>query len=58
MVHQKVQRDAGGDGGLSAVTTVARKILQEAAEHISAALREVLGGEGGTAALLGGVMGR
>ncbi|XP_024131502.1 protein prune homolog 2 isoform X1 [Oryzias melastigma] len=43
VVHQNVRRDAGGDGRLSAVTTVARKILQEAAEHISAALREVLG---------------
>lgn len=58
VVHQNVRRDAGGDGRLSAVTTVARKILQEAAEHISAALREVLGGEGETSALLGGVMGR
>lgn len=58
VVHHGGQREAGDDGALSTVTTVAREILQEAAEHIRAALGEVLGGEGGGGALLGGVMGR
>ncbi|KAM6931378.1 uncharacterized protein FYW49_003251 [Xenentodon cancila] len=43
VVHHDGQRDAGDDGALSVVTTVAREILQEAAEHIRAALGEVLG---------------
>jgi len=54
VVHRDGQQD-GGDGALSAVTTVAREILQEAAEHIRAALGEVLRGE---ASPPGGVMGR
>ncbi|KAM4576452.1 uncharacterized protein PAE49_006557 isoform 3-T3 [Odontesthes bonariensis] len=41
VVHRDGQQD-GGDGALSAVTTVAREILQEAAEHIRASLGEVL----------------
>ncbi|XP_068461126.1 uncharacterized protein [Clinocottus analis] len=43
VVHQDRQQDAGDDGASSAVTTVAGEILQEAAEHIGAALREILG---------------
>ncbi|XP_077942696.1 uncharacterized protein LOC120830992 isoform X5 [Gasterosteus aculeatus] len=43
VVHQDRQQDAGDDGASSAVTTVAGEILQEAAEHIGAALRETLG---------------
>lgn len=58
VVHHDGQRDAGDDGALSAVTTVTREILQEAAEHIRAALGEILGGEGGAGAPPGGVMGR
>ncbi|XP_069555508.1 uncharacterized protein [Brachyistius frenatus] len=43
VVHHDGQQDVGDDGALSAVTTVAREILQEAAEHITAALGEILG---------------
>ncbi|XP_037337986.2 protein prune homolog 2-like isoform X3 [Pungitius pungitius] len=43
VVHQDRQQDAGDDGASSAVTTVAGEILQEAAEHIGAALGETLG---------------
>ncbi|XP_047448002.1 uncharacterized protein LOC125012220 isoform X2 [Mugil cephalus] len=43
VVHHDGQRDAGDDGALSAVTTVTKEILQEAAEHIRAALGEILG---------------
>lgn len=47
VVHHGGQRDAGDDVAASAVTAVAGEILQEAAEHVGAALRETLGGEGG-----------
>lgn len=47
VVHQDGQRDAADDGGMSALTTVAREILQDAAEQSRAALGELLGGEGG-----------
>lgn len=48
VVHLDGQRDAGDDGAASsALTTVAREILQEATEHVGAALAEALGGEGG-----------
>ncbi|XP_059192710.1 protein prune homolog 2-like [Centropristis striata] len=50
VVHHDGQQDAGDDGAPSAVTTVAGEILQEAAEHIGAALGETLGGEGGAGA--------
>ncbi|XP_044051453.1 uncharacterized protein LOC122875889 isoform X4 [Siniperca chuatsi] len=43
VVHHDGQQDAGDDGASSAVTTVAREILQEAAEHIGAAQGETLG---------------
>ncbi|XP_019131557.2 uncharacterized protein LOC104920348 isoform X3 [Larimichthys crocea] len=43
VVHHDGQQDAGDDGASSALTTVAREILQEAAEHIGAALGETLG---------------
>ncbi|XP_044228805.1 uncharacterized protein LOC122996998 isoform X1 [Thunnus albacares] len=43
VVHHDGQQDAEDYGASSAVTTVAREILQEAAEHIGAALRETLG---------------
>ncbi|XP_068559392.1 serine-rich adhesin for platelets-like isoform X3 [Cebidichthys violaceus] len=43
VVHQDRQQDAGDDGASSAVTTVTGEILQEAAEHIGAALGETLG---------------
>ncbi|XP_076586528.1 uncharacterized protein LOC143320604 isoform X2 [Chaetodon auriga] len=43
VVHHGGQQDAEDDGASSAVTTVAREILQEASEHIGAALRETLG---------------
>lgn len=43
-----VHQDAGDDGVSSAVTTVTRELLQEAAEHVGAALGETLGGKGGT----------
>ncbi|XP_051278494.1 protein prune homolog 2-like isoform X3 [Dicentrarchus labrax] len=43
VVHHDGQQDAGDDGASSVVTTVAREILQEAAEHIRAALGETLG---------------
>ncbi|MEQ2171103.1 hypothetical protein GOODEAATRI_007315 [Goodea atripinnis] len=46
VVHQDGQWDAANDGALSAVTTVAREILQEAAEQDRAALGELLGGKG------------
>ncbi|XP_038162389.1 uncharacterized protein LOC119797393 isoform X1 [Cyprinodon tularosa] len=42
VVHQDGQRDAVDDGALSALTTVAREILQEAAEQSRAPLRELL----------------
>ncbi|XP_074525620.1 uncharacterized protein LOC141789944 isoform X2 [Halichoeres trimaculatus] len=43
VVHHDGQQDAGDDGVQSAVTTVAREILQEAAEHVGAAPEEALG---------------
>ncbi|KAF1389206.1 hypothetical protein PFLUV_G00071030 [Perca fluviatilis] len=43
VVHHDGQQDAGDDGASSAVTTVAGEILQEAAEHVGAALGETLG---------------
>ncbi|XP_028269261.1 protein prune homolog 2-like isoform X3 [Parambassis ranga] len=43
VVHHDGQQDAGDDGAMSAATTVAREILQEAAEHIRATLGEILG---------------
>ncbi|KAK2837207.1 hypothetical protein Q5P01_014419 [Channa striata] len=43
VVHHDGQQDAGDDGASSAVTTVTREILQEAAEHIRASLGETLG---------------
>ncbi|KAE8292209.1 Protein prune-like protein 2 BNIP2 motif-containing molecule at the C-terminal region 1 [Larimichthys crocea] len=43
VVHHDGQQDAGDDGASSTLTTVAREILQEAAEHIGAALGETLG---------------
>ncbi|PWA15871.1 hypothetical protein CCH79_00008988, partial [Gambusia affinis] len=43
VVHQDGQRDAADDGGMSALTTVAREILQDAAEQSRAALGELLG---------------
>ncbi|KAM3610640.1 uncharacterized protein V6R79_006802 [Siganus canaliculatus] len=43
VVHHDGQRDTRDDGASSAVKTVAREILQEAAEHIGAALGETLG---------------
>ncbi|XP_070820924.1 serine-rich adhesin for platelets-like [Chaetodon trifascialis] len=43
VVHHDGQQDAEDDGASSAVTTVTREILQEASEHIGAALRETLG---------------
>ncbi|KAI3372812.1 hypothetical protein L3Q82_023275, partial [Scortum barcoo] len=43
VVHHDGQQDAGNDGASYAVTTVAREILQEAAEHVGAALGETLG---------------
>ena len=58
VVHHDGQQDAGDDGASSAVTTVAREILQEAAEHVGAALGEILRGEGGAGNPPGGVMGR
>lgn len=58
VAHRNGQQDAEDDGASSAVTTVAREILQEAAEHIRASLGETLGGEGGAGAPPGGVMGR
>lgn len=53
VVHHDGQQDAADDGTSSAVTTVTREILQEAAEHIRAALGETLRGEGGAGAPLG-----
>ncbi|XP_067376734.1 uncharacterized protein [Channa argus] len=43
VVHHDGQQDAGDDGASSAMTTVTREILQEAAEHIKASLGETLG---------------
>ncbi|XP_022049344.2 protein prune homolog 2-like isoform X3 [Acanthochromis polyacanthus] len=43
VVHHDGQQGAGDDGALSVVTTVTGEILQEAAEHIRAALGEILG---------------
>uniref|UniRef100_A0A3Q3CMP9 Prune homolog 2 with BCH domain n=1 Tax=Haplochromis burtoni TaxID=8153 RepID=A0A3Q3CMP9_HAPBU len=43
VVYHDGQQDAGDDGALSAVTTVTKEILQEAAEHIRATLGEILG---------------
>ncbi|TNM89664.1 hypothetical protein fugu_003898 [Takifugu bimaculatus] len=43
VVHHGGQQDAADDGSSSAVTTVTRELLQEAAEHIRAALWETLG---------------
>ncbi|XP_034547438.1 exopolyphosphatase PRUNE1 [Notolabrus celidotus] len=43
VVHHDGQQDAGDDGVQSAVTTVTREILQEAAEHVGAALGDTLG---------------
>ncbi|XP_033475462.1 uncharacterized protein LOC117252555 isoform X2 [Epinephelus lanceolatus] len=43
VVHHDGQQEAADDGASSAVTTVAGEILQEAAEHIGAALGETLG---------------
>ncbi|XP_034728962.1 uncharacterized protein LOC117945526 isoform X3 [Etheostoma cragini] len=43
VVHHDRQQDAMDDGASSVVTTVAGEILQEAAEHIGAALGETLG---------------
>ncbi|XP_060894892.1 protein prune homolog 2-like isoform X2 [Labrus mixtus] len=42
VVHHDGQQDAEDDGASSAVTTVAKEILQEAAEHVGAALGETL----------------
>ncbi|XP_041854507.1 protein prune homolog 2-like isoform X4 [Melanotaenia boesemani] len=42
VVHHDKLQDAENGGALSAVTTVTREILQEAAEHIRAALGDVL----------------
>lgn len=54
VLHHNGQQDAADDGPSSAVTTVTRELLQEAAEHIRAALWETLGGEGGTGSPLRG----
>ncbi|MED6283140.1 hypothetical protein CHARACLAT_005739 [Characodon lateralis] len=54
VVHQDGQWDAANDGALSAVTTVAREILQEAAEQDRAALGELLGGKGAKGTTPGG----
>ncbi|XP_008416749.1 uncharacterized protein LOC103470240 isoform X1 [Poecilia reticulata] len=43
VVHQDGQRDAADDGAMSALTTVAREILQDAVEQSRAALGELLG---------------
>ncbi|XP_029019943.1 uncharacterized protein LOC114863216 isoform X3 [Betta splendens] len=43
VVHRNGQQDAEDDGTSSAVATVAREILQDAAEHIRASLGETLG---------------
>ncbi|KAK1893208.1 Protein prune like 2 [Dissostichus eleginoides] len=43
VVHHGGQQDAGDDRASSAVSTVAGEILQEASEHIGAALGETLG---------------
>ncbi|XP_018523923.1 protein prune homolog 2 isoform X4 [Lates calcarifer] len=43
VVHHDGQQDTGDDGASSVVMTVAREILQEAAEHIRATLGETLG---------------
>nr|XP_019956356.1 PREDICTED: protein prune homolog 2-like isoform X2 [Paralichthys olivaceus] len=43
VVHHDGQQDTGDDGASFAVTTVAREIRQEAAEHIRAALGKTLG---------------
>ncbi|KAF0033914.1 hypothetical protein F2P81_013980 [Scophthalmus maximus] len=43
VVHHDGQQDTGDDAALSAVTTVAREIRQEAAEHIRATLGKSLG---------------
>lgn len=48
VVHHGRQRDAVHDGALSVLMTVAREILQEAAEQSRAALGEALVGERGT----------
>lgn len=45
VVHHDGQRDAEDDGVSSAVATVTRELLQEAAEHVGAELGESLGGE-------------
>lgn len=45
VVHHDGQRDAEDDGASSAVATVTRELLQEAAEHVGAELGESLGGE-------------
>lgn len=58
VVHHDWQQDADDDGASSAVTTVTRELLQEAADHIGAALGETLGGEEGTGTPPGRVMGR
>ncbi|KAM4745832.1 protein prune homolog 2-like [Anableps anableps] len=42
VVHQDGQRDAADDGAMSALTTVTREILQDAAEQSRAALGELL----------------
>lgn len=47
VVHHNGQQDTTDDGLSSAVITVTRELLQEAVEHIRAALWETLGGEGG-----------
>lgn len=54
VVHHDGQQDAADDGPSSAVTTVTRELLQEAAEHVGAALWETLGGEGGAGSPLRG----
>uniref|UniRef100_A0A087YKA2 Uncharacterized protein n=3 Tax=Poecilia TaxID=8080 RepID=A0A087YKA2_POEFO len=43
VVHQDGQQDAADDGAMSALTTVAREILQDAVEQSRAALGELLG---------------
>ncbi|CAK6966446.1 uncharacterized protein LOC128364918 [Scomber scombrus] len=43
LVHHNGQQEPGDYGASSVVTTVTREILQEAVEHIRAALRETLG---------------
>lgn len=57
VVHHDGQQDTGDDGASFAVTTVAREIRQEAAEHVRATLRKTLGGEAGTSDHQGGCNG-